>query len=117
VRRIPIAETLEALLPSRPRIHLWVFTNAKTEKPYTTIRKVFERAFTRANILTGDVTVHTLRHTALWRMIEHGLDDFTVMSISGQASTRMLERSRRIGKSGGRRSTFAASQLRWTTFA
>jgi len=33
-----------------------------------------------------------LRHTALSRMIEHGLDDFTVMSISGHSSTRMLER-------------------------
>ena len=36
--------------------------------------------------------VHTLRHTALSRMIEHGLDDHTVMSISGHSSTRMLER-------------------------
>jgi len=45
-----------------------------------------------ARITTGDVTVHTLRHTALSRMIEHGLDDYTVMSISGHSSTRMLER-------------------------
>jgi hypothetical protein len=79
-------------LASRPRIHAWVFTNAKTEKPYTTIRKVFERALRRAKITTGDVTIHTLRHTALSRMIEHGLDDYTVMSISGHSSTRMLER-------------------------
>jgi len=27
-------------------------------------------------------------------MIEYGFDDFTVMSISGHVSTRMLERSR-----------------------
>ncbi len=60
--------------------------------PYTTISKVFERALARAKITTGDVTVHTLRHTALSRMIEHGLDDHTVMSISGHSSTRMLER-------------------------
>ena len=66
--------------------------NAKTEKPYTTIRKVFERALERAKIDTGDVTVHMLRHTALSRMIEHGLDDYTVMSISGHSSTRMRER-------------------------
>jgi Phage integrase family len=90
--RIPITETIEALLASRPRIHPWVFTNAKTEKPNTTIRKVFERALKRAKILTGDVTVHTLRHTALSRMIEHGLDDFTVMAISGHSSTRVLKR-------------------------
>ena len=92
VRRIPVTDTIAALLASRPRIHPWVFTNAKTEKPYTTIRKVFERALARAKITTGDVTVHTLRHTALSRMIEHGLDDYTVMSISGHSSTRMLER-------------------------
>jgi integrase len=34
-----------------------------------------------AKITTGDVTVHRMRHTALSRMIEHGLDDHTVMSI------------------------------------
>jgi integrase-like protein len=53
---------------------------------------VFWRAVRRARITTGDVTVHTLRHTALSRMIEHGLDDHTVMSIFGHSSTRMLER-------------------------
>src|SRR6266851_4406003 len=55
--------------------------------------KVFERALDRAKIATGDVTVHTLRDTALSRMIEHGLDDYTVMSISRHSSTRMRERS------------------------
>jgi integrase len=92
VRRIPVTDRVAALLASRPRIHAWVFTNAKTERPYTTIRRVFERALKRADITTGDVTVHTLRHTALSRMIEHGLDDYTVMSISGHSFTRMLER-------------------------
>jgi integrase len=61
IRRIPITNTIAAVLVSRPRIHPWVFTNAKTEKPYTTIRRVFERALERAKITTGDVTVHTLR--------------------------------------------------------
>ena len=37
VRRIPITDTIAALLAARPRIHSWVFTNARTEKPYTTI--------------------------------------------------------------------------------
>jgi integrase len=53
VRRIPITETIAALLAERPRIHPWVFTNAKTEKPYATIRKVFERALDRAKIASG----------------------------------------------------------------
>src|SRR5262245_52411982 len=92
VRRIPITDTIAALLAARPRIHPWVFTNARTEKPYTTIRKVFERALERAAITTGDVTVHT---AAPHRTVAHDrarARRFTVMSISGHSSTRMLER-------------------------
>ncbi len=36
--------------------------------------------------------LHTLRHTALSRMIAHGFDDYAVMEISGHSSTRMLGR-------------------------
>jgi integrase len=92
IERSAICAMIADLLAARPRIHAWVFTNAKTERPYATIRKVFERALDRAKITTGDVTVDTLRHARLSRMIEHGLDDYTVMSISGHSSTRMLER-------------------------
>ena len=42
--------------------------------------------------MTNDVTLHTLRHTALSRMIAAGVDDYTVMEISGHSSTRMLAR-------------------------
>jgi hypothetical protein len=80
------------VLAAQPRIHPWVFTNAKTEEPYKSVRKVFEAAVGRAGIATRDITLHTLRHTALSRMIASGFDTFTVMSISGHSSTRMLER-------------------------
>src|SRR5687767_13890477 len=53
---------------------------------------VFRRALKRARIVSGDVSLHTLRHTALSRMIAMGIDDFTVMAISGHRSVRMLER-------------------------
>jgi len=36
--------------------------------------------------------LHTLRHTALSRMIASGFDDYSVMSISGHSSTRILAR-------------------------
>jgi hypothetical protein len=52
----------------------------------------FDRALTRAGITSGDVTLHTLRHTALSRMIAAGYDDYTVMEISAHSSTRMLGR-------------------------
>ena len=53
---------------------------------------IFRRALTRAGITTGDVSLHTLRHTALSRMIASGIDTSAVMAISGHSSVRMLER-------------------------
>jgi len=53
---------------------------------------IFDRAVIRAGITTGDVTLQTLRHTGLSRMIASGYDDYTVMEISGHSSTRMLAR-------------------------
>jgi len=91
-RRIPISPTIEAVLSTQPRVYAWVFTNSRTEQPFLSVRQVFNRAVARAGIRTGDVTLHTLRHTALSRMIASGFDDHTVMAISGHSSTRMLER-------------------------
>jgi Phage integrase family len=71
-----------------------VFTNVRTHTAYTVngIAHVFRRALVRAGITSGDVSLHTLRHTALSRMIASGIDDFTVMALSGHQSVRMLER-------------------------
>ena len=93
VRRIPISPAI-AVLEVQPKVHPWVFTNSRTEKAYTVngARHTFDRAVVDAGITTGDVTLHTLRHTALSRMIADGWDDYTVMSISGHSSTRMLAR-------------------------
>ena len=55
----------------------YVFTNPRTRKPYTVngVAHVVRRAYQRADITLGDVTLHTLRHTALSRMIAAGADD------------------------------------------
>lgn len=94
-RRLPISPDIQAVLDAQPRVYAWVFTNAKTEEPFTVngTAHVFNRAVARANITPReDVTLHTLRHTALSRMIAAGFDDYTVMAISGHSSTRMLAR-------------------------
>jgi integrase len=96
-RAIPVSEAIRAVLKQVPKpvkVSAWVFTNSRTREAYTVngVAHVFKRAVKRANILTGDVTLHTLRHTALSRMIASGIDDFTVMAISGHRSVRMLER-------------------------
>ena len=66
----------------------WVFTNARTQKPLHGERRgarLQAGASLRAGITTGDVTLHTLRHTALSRMIAAGIDDYTVMATPGTA--------------------------------
>lgn len=91
-RRLPVTAAMKAVFDSLPKIHEFVFTNPRTEEPYTSIGNSFERALERADITTGDVSFHTLRHTALSRMIAEGHSDHTVMAISGHSTTRMLER-------------------------
>ena len=91
-RRLPLTPGILDVLRVLPRIHPWVFTNPRTGKPFQSVAKNLERALARAGISTGDVTFHTLRHTALSRMIAAGHSDHTVMAISGHSSTRMLER-------------------------
>ena len=91
-RRIPLGVTLTEVFKEQSRKSAWVFPNPRTRRPYTTVLKSFKRALERASIGTKDVTLHTLRHTALSRMLDQGYDDYTVMAISGHSSTRMLAR-------------------------
>ena len=91
-RRIPISETLRAVLAEQPSFTAWVFTNPRTGRRYSSVASSFKRALERAKVATDDVTVHPLRHTALSRMIAAGYDDYTVMEIAGHSSTRMLAR-------------------------
>ena len=75
-RRIPLSPSARAVLATLPRVpgRPYVFTNAATADRYTVngALHVFRRAVVRAGIRTGDVTLHTLRHTAISRMIEKG---------------------------------------------
>lgn len=96
-RRLPMSVAMAGIFATLPRIYDYVFANPRRTgkmkgQPYVSIRKNFERALARAGITTGDVSFHTLRHTALSRMIAQGFDDHTVKEISGHATTRMLER-------------------------
>ena len=93
-RTIPLTPQMTLVLDTLPRASGWVFFNPKSQKPYTVngMRHVVRRAFLRAGIRSGDVTVHTLRHTALSRMVAAGSDVVTVMEIAGHSTIRMLER-------------------------
>ena len=54
---------------------------------------MFDRAEERAGVVPStDVTLHTLRHTAISHVIAEGHNNHAVMAISDHSSTRMLER-------------------------
>jgi integrase len=92
VRPVQVSPRMRALLDALPRQGAYVFTNRRTGRPYLNVRKVFDRALVRAGITTGDVTVHTLRHTAITRMRMAGIDDATIMELVGHLTKRMLDR-------------------------
>ena len=92
VRRVQVTTRMRELLDGLPRSGPYVFANRRTGKPYHNVRKVFGRALERAEIRTGDVTVHTLRHTAITRMVAAGVDDYTVMETVGHLTRAMLQR-------------------------
>jgi integrase len=83
MRELSISPAIEAVLAQQPRIYPAVFAKRRSGKPMTVngVRHVFARAVARAGITTGDVSLHTLRHTAISRMIAGGYDDYMVMSI------------------------------------
>jgi integrase len=92
VRLIEMTPRMQALFASLPRTSGWVFTSPRTGRRYRNIDKVFARALERATITTGDVTPHTLRHTAISRMVSAGIDDYTIMELVGHLTKAMLAR-------------------------
>lgn len=92
-RRLPITPTIATLLASVPRRDpLLVFVSNRSGEQYTRILTGFKAALKTAGIDPGDVVLHTLRHTALSRMMDAGLDVRTIMEVSGHSSLAMLER-------------------------
>jgi integrase len=92
VRRPPISPAIEAVLAAPPA---YTRGSSRTAVPASRSSRCARCSSGRCSgpaITTKDVTLHTLRHTALSRMIAAGYDDYTVMEISGHSSTRMLGR-------------------------
>ncbi len=91
-REIPIDETLEETLKAivRRLDVPYVFYNSQTEKPYTDIRKPFQKALKKANI--KDFTFHDLRHTFASHLVMGGTDLATVRDLLGHKTLTMTLR-------------------------
>lgn len=91
-RTVPMSGTLYELLS----VHCadlrseFVFTNPKTGKARTDIKKAFETACREAII--EEFRFHDLRHTASTRMGEAGIDPFTIAEILGHKDIRTTVR-------------------------
>ena len=92
-RSLPMTDELRAVFAAIPRRGEYVFPSFRRPgRPYQRILTGFKAALRDAGITTGDVCIHTLRHTALSRMVAAGLDLRTVMDISGHSRLEELTR-------------------------
>jgi integrase len=92
MRRVEITPSLRVVLDQLPKTSAWVHEQANPEVLHGQRSSTHLRWGVVRARLGKDVTPHTLRDTALSRMIGAGFDDYTVMEISGHSSTRMLGR-------------------------
>ena len=79
------------ILARVPRKGSNVFISCRTGKPLQKILTGFKAAVRDAG-LSNDVVIHTLRRTAISRMMDANIDPRTIMEISGHSSLAMLER-------------------------
>jgi len=68
----------------------FLFRNAKTEKPLTSVKTAFLAACRRAGIV--GLRFHDLRHTFASRLVENGADLITVKELLGHSSVKITER-------------------------
>jgi excisionase family DNA binding protein len=92
-RKIPINSALFSLLnalKSQNGSGEYVFTNSRTGKPYTDIKKSFSKACDDAHI--EDLRFHDLRHTFATRLVRRGVDLVMVKELLGHASIVTTQR-------------------------
>ena len=68
----------------------WVFTNPKTQLPYTSMQVAFAKARKTARL--DDVRIHDLRHTFASLLINNGASIYEVQKLLGHHHISMTER-------------------------
>lgn len=93
-RRLPMTDELRAIFEAIPQQGSeYVFPSFRRKgQPYQRILTGFKAALLEAGITDPRVCIHTLRHTALSRMVTAGVDLRTVMDVSGHSRLEELQR-------------------------
>jgi integrase len=84
-RAVPLSPRALEALAALPRVPIQVLPIS----PHT-LDKQWRRACREAEVV--GVRVHDLRHTAVTRLLERGLEPFEAMAVSGHRDPRMLQR-------------------------
>ena len=71
----------------------WLFPSVQKRKDHVRdIRGLFARLLLEAGLDSKEITLHTLRHTAITHLVQAGVDLPTVQSISGHKTLAMVAR-------------------------
>lgn len=99
-REQPITAALSDALIRQRRVEAdpngWVFPTMQPNQSHyghrTNMARPFERAVIRAKLDPDKVTPHTMRHTAITRLVRAGVDLPTIQKISGHRTLAMILR-------------------------
>jgi len=89
-RKIPMNDLVIETLSAMSRKSKYVFFNPETGKPIADVKTSFKTACKKANI--KGLRIHDLRHTALSKMVEAGIDLVTISKIAGHSTIQMTMR-------------------------
>ncbi|MDP8212617.1 MAG: site-specific integrase [Candidatus Zapsychrus exili] len=91
-RHIPLCSSVVTFLKTIPRQSDtdYIFWNPKKEKRMRSIRKSFDTALKKADIM--DFKFHDLRHTFASQLVRNGVDLFVVQKLLGHSNPKMTQR-------------------------
>ncbi len=86
------SRAVEALAALKAAAHGEYVFSQRTGQPYRSMEKPFAKACARAGLAGSGVTLHTLRHTFVSRLVMAGVDLRTVQELGGWADLSMVQR-------------------------
>lgn len=91
-RYVPLSQSAVEIIEALPRWAgcPWLLPNPDTLKPYTDIKRSWEKARDAAGL--NDLRIHDLRHSAASFMINAGIDLYAVGRVLGHADHRSTQR-------------------------
>lgn len=89
---VELADYLREVLAMGAADQAWLFPANSASGHTVEIAQAFQRVVTAAGLNPGEVTRHTLRHTAITHLVQSGVDLPTVQRISGHKTLAMVAR-------------------------